>query len=107
MRLFVLSTRDDFRRTKQWIQAHAETSKGVGSALFPVDDANGRAAFQGSLPYCPDGICRCTTGCDHIFDQNDTISCFVGALQLVGGAVLLGLAADDQEGLAGGKRGSR
>src|SRR5262245_63139424 len=97
MRLFGIASRDDFRRTEQRVQAHAETRKGVDTALFPVDDADGRATFQRSLPYRSDGIYGCTARSDHVFDQNDTISRLVGALQQVGGAVLLRLRADDQE----------
>ena len=97
---------DDFRRTKQGMQAHAEARKGVRTALLPVDDADGRAAFQGSLPYCSDGICGCTARCDHIFDQNDTISWLVGALQLVGGAVLLRLCRG-RSGTAAARRARR
>ncbi len=40
------------------MQAHAEAREGVHTALFPVDDTDGRAAFQTSLPYGPDGIGR-------------------------------------------------
>ena len=77
MRLFGLVRPRRFRRTEQRLQAHAETSKGVGSALFPVDDANGRAALQGQLPAVPGRHLPRAAGCDHVLDEADTLSFLV------------------------------
>ncbi len=50
MRLYgELTPLDDFGRTEQRVQAHAEAREGVGTALLPVDDTDGCAAFQASL----------------------------------------------------------
>ena len=62
---------NDLRGTKQRVQAHAEAPEGIHTALFPVDDADGRAAFETSLAHGPDGIGRRSAGGDNVLDEDD------------------------------------
>ena len=59
------------------MQAHAEAREGVHTALFPVDDADGRAAFETSLPYGSDGIGGRAARGDDVLDQDDALPRFV------------------------------
>ena len=85
-------------------QAHAGGGERVGSALLAVDHADGVPHLETGLAQGLDRRDRGAAGGDHVLDEADQLARLEDALEAVGGAVLLRLLADDQEGQAGGER---
>src|SRR3954452_592953 len=77
----------------------------IRSALLPVDDAHGRMHDEPGLTQRHDRVEEGAPGGDDVLDEADALAFLEGALDPLGGPVLLRLLADDDEGQAGFERG--
>src|SRR5829696_4735866 len=89
---------------KKGPQAHPDTRELVGSALLPVDHTDRCAALQAGLAKRLDGRDCGASGGHDILDEAHPLASLEGALDAVGGAVVLRLLADDQERQPRGER---
>ena len=89
---------------KQRNQAGRAARESVRSTLFAVDYADGSSALETGLAKGFDRGYDGPSGGDDVLDQADPLTGLEGAFEAVGGAVLLGLFADDHERQAGDER---
>src|SRR4249919_3264022 len=69
----------------------------VHAALLPVDHADRGRALETRLPERLHGLDGGTAGGDDVLDDADAVALRVDPFEAVGGPVVLGLLADDQE----------
>ena len=93
--------RSELSCPKQRNQAGRAAREAVRSALFAVDYTDGSSALETGLTKGFDGGDRGPSGGDNVLDQTDPLTGLEGAFEAVGGAVLLGLFANDHERQAG------
>ena len=94
----------EFARTKERPESHAETRESVGAAFLSIDDADRIADNEALTSESRHRLGQSTARRDDVLEQADEITLLEGTLDPFGRAVFLGLTADDDEGQIGRHR---